>query len=462
MNLHAQEIDLGLERIRQVAERMKLLRPAPLVITVAGTNGKGSSVAMLVSILREAGYQVGSYTSPHIQRFNERIQINGQPVEDKAIVQAFDTIETARKLPLEETKLTYFEFSTLAALSIFKQAALDVVVLEVGLGGRLDAVNIIDADGVLITAIDVDHIDWLGDDRSQIAIEKAGVMRSGKIAVCSDAMPPESLGNFATEHQVPLFQLGQDFQYQSGLSVINQTADYWVWQWLSPQSLEGSHSHTSRCEESIESSIELPVPSLLGAFQLQNASGVVALLFTLWQSNQFPYPLPFSKFVDSIKKGLVNAFHPGRLQKQYWNKQLWLVDVAHNPQSAKVLAEYLKATELQGFTAVFSVLSDKDALPMVRSLSPYVKHWLIADLRIPRALEEEGLRALLLQAGVPDSAIQVFDKIETAVEFSFKEACNKLVFGSFFTVSQAFDALDTLESSGKISRSGVERASEFA
>lgn len=449
MHLHAQEIDLGLERIKRVAQKMDVLQPAPLVITVAGTNGKGSSVAMLVSILSEAGYQVGSYTSPHIQQFNERIQLNQRPVTDFTIVHAFHEIEQAR----EATKLTYFEFSTLAALSIFKNANLDVVVLEVGLGGRLDAVNIVDANAALITAIDVDHIEWLGDNRDQIAIEKAGVMRSGRFAVCSDANPPVTLKAYAQEHQVDLLQLGQHFQYLPTVEAKTKNKNslkHWLWQDLA-MGLSG-----------VENGLALIYPKLQGVFQLQNASGVVAMILELWRRNQLPYEISFKLLKDALSRGLHLCSHPGRLQELQVNHHYWLIDVAHNPQSAQVLAEFLEQKQFAGFTAIFSVLKDKDALPMVKMLAPFIERWLIADLQNPRAMTNADLQSLLADAGVAEQAIDSLDSIADCVRQAVELKTKVLVFGSFFTVAQSFDALDALHTAGKVHRLGVLTDSEPA
>ncbi|WP_019555911.1 bifunctional folylpolyglutamate synthase/dihydrofolate synthase [Thiomicrorhabdus arctica] len=417
LQLHAQEIDLGLDRIRLVANAMQLTKPAPLVISVAGTNGKGSSVALLVAILKAAGHQVGAYTSPHIQFFNERIQINGNPVSDDLIIEAFVAIEEARA----QTKLTYFEFSTLAALYLFKRAQLEVVVLEVGLGGRLDAVNIIDADAALITAIDIDHVDWLGDDRSVIATEKAGIMRRGKPAVCSDMNPPASLMAYANEHAVPLSQFKVDFDV-----LVNDQA--WSFTWLTQQNgvqLKGTLD-------------DLPFPALKGAFQLNNAAGVIALLF------KFTAILRVDR--KAINLGLQQVSHPGRLQSLKIGAQSWLIDVAHNPQSALALATYLqqqqaKHTKLQ-YLSLFSVLNDKDALPMVQQIAPFVSTWLIVDLEIPRATSVNALRVLLKAAGVEDLNIITKKSMEDAV--SYAKSCaveDVLVWGSFFTVSQVLASL---------------------
>jgi dihydrofolate synthase/folylpolyglutamate synthase len=418
LHLHAEEIDLGLDRIRLVAESMQLLRPAPLVISVAGTNGKGSSVAMLVAILQAAGYRVGAYTSPHIQCFNERIQVNGKPVSDEQITYAFSQIEAARG----GVKLTYFEFATLAGLSVFKQASLDVVVLEVGLGGRLDAVNVVDADAALITAIGIDHVEWLGSDRSVIATEKAGIMRSGNPAVCSDDSPPESLQAYAEQNLVPLLQLNRDFKLKisdKGWSIIPLSGLNFQW----PQ----------------EALKNFPPPSLKGLFQIRNAAGVVMTLLSLTER------LKIDK--AAINKGLMCAKHPGRLESFEDSGQLWLVDVAHNPQSSGVLAEYLSqnrpATQSGRYTAIFSVLNDKDALPMVQEMVPFVQDWLIADLAIPRSTSVQALVELLTTSGVPEKNILVYSSIQQAVKVAqarTEEAI--LVWGSFFTVSQVYDCLD--------------------
>jgi len=424
LSLHAQEIDMGLERVSKVASKLKVSRPAPFVMSVAGTNGKGSSVAMLTSILEAANYSVGTYTSPHILRYNERIQINGKMVSDQAIVDAFLDIELARG----DTKLTYFEFSTLAALLIFKQKKVDVAVLEVGLGGRLDAVNLVDADAALICAIDVDHIEWLGSDRSVIATEKAGITRKGKPAVCSDPNPPKSLFDYAKSRKVPLHFLGMDFHF-----IQNQ------------QACQVSQNQAQECSWSVSWNSEvvdlnwpelngkpLPAPALQGDFQFQNAAGVIALLASV----QASLPVSFG----AVCKGLISTQHPGRLQSLFINEQAWLIDVAHNPQSAKVLADYLATHSETGYQAIFSVLNDKDSLPMVTMLKPYVTRWYIADLGIPRATPLKALEALLLQAGVCETSIFFGASVATSVA-EVKTDLPVLVWGSFFTVSQALTAL---------------------
>lgn len=431
-SLYSTEIDLGLDRIRKVAIDMDLRQPAPHVLTVAGTNGKGSSVAMLVASLKHAGYKVGSYTSPHILRFNERIQINQQPVVDRQITQAFAEIELARK----QTKLTYFEFATLAALSIFKACRVDIAVLEVGLGGRLDAVNVVDADAALITAIDIDHVDWLGDDREKIAIEKAGVMRSGHLAVCSDDNPPKSLAEYAKHHQVDLLQLGTDFNYHGPIQFEN-TSVGWCWQTL---------SHNINQLVSSEGNQNFVLPRLKGLFQLQNAAGVVALLLELWVRKRLFLDFSWQQVVTVINQGLAHCVHPGRLQTLKVNQQSWLIDVAHNPQSAQVLVEFLQqsSTAQYSLTAIFSVLNDKDSLPMVELLAPFIKHWFIADLDNPRSMSIQDLQALLHRAGVVNSStvtVEPMNSIAESVDKALNSSSDVLVFGSFFTVSQAFAKL---------------------
>ena len=408
LHLHAKEIDLGLTRISQVANDMDLLRPAPIVITVAGTNGKGSSVAMLASILEASGYRVGTYTSPHIVSFTERIRINGKPVCEHQIIEAFNQIEIDR----QNTKLTYFEFATLAALSVFKAYSLDVVVLEVGLGGRLDAVNVVDADATLITAIDIDHVEWLGDNRSVIATEKAGVMRTEQLSVCSDPDVPNSLIEHADNLKTELYVLNRDYHVEMldcgwRLNTENSTAAY-------------------------------EKPALKGDFQIQNAAGVVTLLKKL--AERYPQIEIFDSTIDT---GLKQVAHAGRLEQRDVDGQFWLIDVAHNPQSAKVLADYLQTQNASGLTAIFSALSDKDMVPMVRVIKPFVKQWHIADLAIPRSSDLQKLQTVLAQAGIDASQVVEHANVNQAVHaVKLQKQSSVLVWGSFFTVAQTIEALE--------------------
>lgn len=404
LKLHAQEIELGLDRVHEVAKQLDVLTPAPYVITVAGTNGKGSSVAMLVSILCSAGYKVGSYTSPHILRFNERIQLNAQLVSDQQIVDAFDAIETARN----GIKLTYFEFATLAALVIFKQSMLDVVVLEVGLGGRLDAVNIVDAQACLLTAIDVDHIEWLGSDRDKIGFEKAGVMRANELAVCSDPNPPKSVVEYAAQLNVNLKRLGRDFEFMANSG-----------QWLF---------------KTDDQSITLPLPNLSGEFQLQNAAGVLALL-----KAQRTLKIDQTAYEQGLKK----IQHPGRLQTIQLDHQAWLFDVAHNPQSVDALANHLKIQSNQAeCLVVFSALADKDIEAMVAQIKPYATQWLLVDLKVDRSAPLARMQEVLRLAGVEPGRQKAFNSMSEAVTYARQSNEKRvLIYGSFVTVSQAMAEL---------------------
>lgn len=401
--LHPSAIDLGLERPGNVLRAMGLESPQYTVITVAGTNGKGSSVAMLESILLAAGYRVGCYTSPHLLRYNERIRINGKPVADAAICEAFERIDQARR----DTSLTYFEFGTLAAFELFAHAELDVAVLEVGLGGRLDAVNLLDADVALVTAIDVDHAAWLGDDREAIGREKAGIFRAGHPAVCSDPHPPRSLLEHATELGAPISLLGRDFRYR-------QDGEYWSW--LGARAL-----------------MPLPLPALRGQFQLQNAAGVVQVLELL--SGRLPVSL------QHLRQGLLAVNLPGRFQILPGEVPL-IVDVAHNPQAAASLATNLKQMPLAGKTrAVVAMLADKDLAAVVRELIPVVDNWYVAGLNVWRGCDAAAL-ATVVEAQ-SNTAPRVFESVDDALQQARGEAQagdRIVVFGSFYTVAAALVA----------------------
>ncbi|PLA74219.1 bifunctional tetrahydrofolate synthase/dihydrofolate synthase [Hydrogenovibrio sp. SC-1] len=407
--MHHAEIDLGIERVQVVAQKLGLL-PYPMpVITVAGTNGKGSSVAMLAAIYEAAGYQVGVYSSPHIIRFNERIRLQGRLATDVEIVEAFKTIESLR----DGIKLTYFEYATLAALWLFFQSKLDLVILEVGLGGRLDAVNLLDADIALITAIGLDHEDWLGSDLNQIALEKAGIMRSGHPCICSDPEVPNSLVKYALANQVPLNQFKKDFWIE-----INDQA----WSFLTAETNQ------------LSSYENLPPSALLGDFQYQNAAGVVAVISSLQPS------LPVTQ--SAIASGLQQTEHPGRLQEMLIEQQTWWLDVAHNPQAANALAHFLK-TQPQPMVAVFSALADKDIQPMIRALLPYINTWYIADLLEPRSASLQHLTDSLQQAGVLAQNIVKCATIKEAVLTAKQVApVPVLAWGSFLTVSQTLATLN--------------------
>lgn len=403
-SLHPSEIELGLTRVHDVARRAHLDQPAFPVITVAGTNGKGSSVAMLEAILTAAGYRVGTYTSPHLFRYNERIHIGTESVDDGALIQAFDHIDRSRG----EISLTYFEFGTLAAMHCFMQEAVDVAVLEVGLGGRLDAVNIWDADVALVTAIDLDHADWLGNDREQIGREKAGIFRPGHPAVCADPEPPTSIAKSAEALGTPLFQLGETFRFELGPD---------NWSWYGPQ---------QRCWK------EITVPALRGLFQLNNAAGVLMVLDTMRER------LPIG--VTAIREGLARVQVPGRFQVVP-GAFPEIFDVAHNPQSARELAANLRTMESKRILAVFSALADKAIDDIVSPFSDLVAHWYIAPVQAQRTSEAAHLRQILRASG--EQAISDYGSIREALQQARSEAVAGdiiVVFGSFYTVAEGLAA----------------------
>ena len=352
--LHPRKIDLGLDRVGGVAACMNLLFPAPTVITVGGTNGKGSCVAMLEVILLAAGYRVGSYTSPHLLRYNERIRINGKEIDDDSLCTAFQAVDDARG----ETTLSYFEFGTLAALRLFNDATLDVALLEVGLGGRLDAVNIVDPDVAMVTSIGIDHVQWLGDNRESIAREKAGIFRNGRPAISCETLPPASLVQAARETGALWYGLGEQYDYVPGKD---------AWDWNGP---------TGRYAD-------LPLPALRGLHQLANASGVLMALELLQE------PLPVS--AAAIRSGLQGVALPGRCQFIPGAVEM-ILDVSHNPHGASRLAEVLVRFPCAGRThLVLGMLDDKDVGGFVDALSTAVDLWYPAGLYNPRGLSAEEL-----------------------------------------------------------------------
>lgn len=399
--LHPAAIDLTLQRVAAVWRSMGAVPPADVVITVAGTNGKGSCVAYLENIFRSAGYRVGAYTSPHLMRYNERVRIGGSEATDAQLCAAFERVDRARG----DNTLTYFEFGTLAALDCFSQAKLDVAVLEVGLGGRLDAVNIVAADVALITSIGIDHTEWLGPDREHIGFEKAGVFRPQRPAVCGDPEPPASLVNHAAALGAPLYILGREFNFES---------DPAAWTWRGPQSaVRGG----------------LGYPQLRGARQLQNAAAVVMVLELL--KTQLPVPQ------SALRQGLVDAFLPGRFQVLPIQPTT-ILDVAHNPDAATTLAASLRQHACTGRTlAVFAMLGDKDMVSVVRALDEEIDEWHCAPLAVPR-----GASALQLAAALDAAQPRGLVHMHPAVPEAFRSAKLRaqpedriVVFGSFYTVS---------------------------
>jgi len=395
-------IELGLERVSSVAESCELGNPDFKIITVAGTNGKGSTVAYAAHILRDSGYRVGIYTSPHFVDFNERIVVDNRRADEQMLCDAFALIDAVRG----DTELTYFEFTTLAAMTIFKQAAVDVAVLEVGLGGRLDAVNAWDCDVACITSIGIDHQEWLGDDRETIGREKAGVARAHKPLICGDVEMPQSIAETARETQAQLLKIGSDFD----------------WQWQgSGWRYSGPHG-----------SLELPPPQITGDWAVGNASVAITACAELMQK------LPVDTVVE---RALKQVTVPGRMQHARYRNASVLLDVAHNPQAAQALASYLQRQPAHTI-AVFSCLADKDAAGVVGELAGCIDRWHIAQLSYPRAIASGTLADMVTEkssAGVEvfASVIQAFD---AAVAQSSAES-RIVVFGSFHVVGPVLTAI---------------------
>ena len=424
--LHPNEIELGLDRVSRVLAHLDLINPNFTVITVAGTNGKGSSVAMLQSILLAAGYRVGTYTSPHLLHYNERIQINGVLVDDNTLCESFERVDQARSIGPQKNSqkgsnkseqpisLTYFEFGTLAAIDIFQRTNVQIVLLEVGLGGRLDAVNILDADVALITAIDVDHESWLGSDRETIAREKAGILRPGQVAICSDPNPPEALSEIAEKLATQLLLQGESFEATIvDVRVDDNTVEKrWSWRGGSIQIMD------------------LPMPALAGDFQVTNAAGVLAVVEQLHEHRFIPRPVS----EHEIAQGLKNASLPGRFQK-VGEKPEQILDVAHNPHSAHALADNLRQQSCRGKTrAVLAMLADKDIPAVIDCFSGLIDQWHLAPLDVPRGAGSQQLRDAL---DGQDSLVfnDVISAYQAALSASGPED-RVVVFGSFYTVAE--------------------------
>ena len=402
--LHPKNIDMGLERVRAVADRMQIHFDCP-VITVAGTNGKGSTCAMLESILGQAGYRTGVYTSPHLVHFEERLRLNGAAVVASELVASFASVERARALNDAEVSLTYFEFSTLAILDVMRRSKLDVVILEVGLGGRLDAVNIIDPDCAIITSVDLDHMELLGADREQIGREKAGIMRTGRPVVVSDPMPPQSVLDRATEIDADLWRFGVDF---------NVSGDKQQWGWA------GRGRRYSG----------LAYPALRGANQLVNAAGVLAALTALRER------LPVT--AQSVRSGFAFVELPGRFQIIPGQPTL-VLDVAHNPHSVAALSANLDAMGFFPTThAVFGAMADKDLAPMFAKVNPLIDKWYFTDLPTPRAASGAALRdQWQVQNTRKDASATAHADPQQALQAAISAANPTdriVVFGSFYTV----------------------------
>jgi len=450
---HPKAIEMGLERVREIATRMPLGKPAARVITVGGTNGKGSTVAFIEAIARAAGWKVGTYTSPHLLRYNERMRIDGREASDEELIAAFEVVEAARcsllppgeggaqrrmregevrrtemapqsdssfphppsghLLPVGEGKavpLTYFEFGTLAALWLFQQSNLDLAVLEVGLGGRLDAVNLVDPDVAVITTVDIDHVDWLGNDRESIGYEKAGIARPWKPLVLGEIDSPSSVLRHAYAIGANAVRLGSDF--------FHEPVDEFHWRWR---------------DAGFE--IELPNPSLSAPVQRVNAAIAIAALRAL------DIELPDAAFAE----GVASAMIPGRLQRFDLQGTAVIVDVGHNPQAARELAAWLRAEPVQGRTlAVFSALADKDVAGVVAALEREVSAWFLAGLESVGARGQSVDAVAAKLTGTAAAAGTRHTSVEAALRAAQSDASAEdriLVFGSFHTVAEALTIL---------------------
>jgi len=401
---HGQRIDLGLERIAAVRDRIGLASKA-VIITVAGTNGKGSTCAMLEAIALAAGYRVGLYSSPHLLRYNERVRIDGQEVDDAVLAAAFARVEAAR----EDVQLTYFEHGTLAAWVCFEQTELDLIILEVGLGGRLDATNIFDADCAIITSIAMDHMEYLGNDRDSIGREKAGIFRAGRPAVVSDPQPPQSVLDTAESLGCRLFVSGRDFGF---------SGDRTQWAYWGAGVKRGG----------------LAYPALRGANQLLNAAGVI----TAFEALRDRLPIP----MQAVRQGLMLVDLPGRFQTVPGQPAI-VLDVAHNPQAVAVLSENLLNMGFYPETwAVVGMMADKAIEDSIRRIADRVDHWLPAGLPGPRGLSGEALATRLTAMGLPVE--QICDNPADAYRVARERAQDGdriVVFGSFVTVADVMTAI---------------------
>ena len=401
-------IELGLDRVARVKEVLRQRPECPLVV-VGGTNGKGSTCAGLESIYRAAGYRVGCYTSPHLLAYNERVRVNGAPIDDAALCEAFARVESAR-LEAGNVALTYFEFGTLAAWEVFVARQVQAIILEVGLGGRLDAVNVHDADVAVVTGIALDHTDWLGPTRESIGFEKAGIYRSGRPALCADPQPPLSLIEHAAAIGADLRLIGRDFGYAGG------ALEWSFW------------NHYGEQRDA------LPMPALCGAHQLANAAAVLAVVDAL--QDQLPVFLP------AVHRGLLTVRLAGRFQRVRERPAI-ILDVAHNPQAVASLAENLGAMENFGKTiAVVGMLADKDIAGALTALSGTVDVWLLAGLDVPRGAPAEALSAVVSgirgAAAAPGGGVECFASPESAFRRAVGLAGENdriAVFGSFYTVA---------------------------
>ena len=403
--LHPKSIAMGLERVKDVADRLQLVPTFP-IISIAGTNGKGSTCAMLESIYLDAGYRVGTYVSPHLRYYNERVRVNHQSISDEALCEAFSAIEAARG----DVVLTYFEMGTLAAMWHFTRSDLDIAILEVGMGGRLDAVNVFEPACSIVTCVDLDHMDYLGDTREKVGAEKAGVYRPHKPAICGDIDPPKAVIEIAEQLQSTLHLINRDF-------VVNKLEQGWQY-------------------KTSESTLLLPSLALQGDFQLNNAACAICAVEKLNQQ------LPVS--LGSIGDSLKSVTLLGRFYQFSQNPDI-ILDVAHNPQAADSLANNLNDKPCKGRTfGVFAMLVDKDIENVVSALLPHISLWYLADMHNARGATAEDLESHL-QSQAKNGLTKQFDNVADALHSACIEADKNdriIVFGSFYTVADAIDALD--------------------
>ena len=399
--LHSQKIELGLERISEVANEMGVANPTYVTIIVAGTNGKGSIVTTLESIFHQAGYRVGAYTSPHLLHYNERIRVDHQNANDDELCKAFEKVDSSRG----DTSLSYFEFGTLAAMEIFNKSKLDVAIYEVGLGGRLDAVNILDGDVAIVSSIGIDHVQWLGSTRELIGHEKAGVFRAKQPAICGDSEPPNSLIEYAEKVGTDLYLINEHYSYEQKNDVWSFKSENINWDGL-------------------------PMPSLYGKTQVGNAA--TALMGLIHVDKKLPVTR------ESVDRGLANISLPGRFQRIQGPCEI-ILDVAHNLDSAEVLVDNLKQLKPVSKTiAVFAVLADKDVCGIIECVGGMFDEWHISQLDSERALDKENLRKQLDNC-CHDCVIYTHNSISEAYDVAKKsvdEAMRIVVFGSFLTVAE--------------------------
>jgi len=406
---HPTEIDMGLARVSQVYRQMGLDLSTSKIISIAGTNGKGSTTALLESIYKAAGLRTLAYTSPHMLHYNERIRLDGVDVDDALLIAAFTAIDTAMGVADSRISLSYFEISTLAAIYLIAKVKPDIALLEVGLGGALDAVNIVDADLAIITTLSIDHVDWLGDDIEQIGREKAGIARSGRALVCGELQPPKSIALLSSENNIKLYQASADFSYD-----VDQEQRQWTWKGLDQQGNPLVIDH-------------LPLPEL----PVQNASTALQALSLLG--------VPCSE--AQIQQGLAAAKVTGRQQIVKYCGASVLLDVAHNPQSAQYLAASLQAQNLTAKVhLVLGVLVDKDCQALAQALAPLVVKWHFVSLDVTRGQSAQQLQQKVFELDVGAQRSACYENVEQALLGAIEDAQSDqqvVVAGSFVTVAAA-------------------------